>query len=475
MGLLINLNTSASALGGGADAAAGTGEDWKVTVGGTWAAGDKATLTLTDSQTGFQTQVGAGNITGLSPTFCFTYNNKVYMLAGATAYFGELGSGVVFNDPNSAGNEFITFSNFYATQEPLTAVGPYQGKLAFTSRRYTQIWQTDPDPANYAQTQVLANIGTFAPETMQPVGDEDLYMLADTGFRSVRVRDASNNATVADVGNPIDAIVQPLLASLTDVQKAASCGVVEPSSNRYWGYIPNPDGSAGLIYVFSNFRESSIAAWSTYSPTYETVIPTNDGTRAWTGLTIGAGYVWTPGSEVASFQAGSTLFQKGQGGAFVADATTALVFPVDVGAASDGVLTLLTPFVPVKFGVYLGQVWVRDSNGNIYQYGGADNNTYSGCGVSGIVPYLSADQPATRKHFKGVDAAFQGTWMVSVSTDYKTGAYKLIYASSNSSFQSGSIRMGRHATHYSFAFDECSTGYALFSSAVMHFEPEDEK
>jgi hypothetical protein len=475
MSVLINLNTTAAAIGGGADTAAGTGQDWKFTIGGTWAVGDKVTIVLTDSLTGIQTQVGAGNITGLSPNFCFTYNNKVYMLAGATAYFSDLGSATSFNDPNGAGNSFITMSNFYATPETLTGMAPYQGKLLFTSRRNTQIWQVDPDPANYALTQVLPNVGTIAPETLQPIGDQDVYMLAENGFRSIRVRDASNNAIIADVGTPIDGIVQPLLASLTDAQKAAACGIVDPSSNRYWCYVPKPDGTAGSIYVYSYFPSSQIAAWSTYSPSYETTVAPNDGPYGWGALTLGATYLWTPGSDVKSFVCGTTSFTKGQGGKFVCDNQIATVLTVQTSGPNNGTLTLITPFVPVKFGVYNGQVWVRDSNGKIYQYGGTNNNTYSACGVVAKIPYLNVEAPATRKHFRGIDAAFQGSWSIGLSTDFTTDTYKTIYQNTVSSFQRGSVRTNRYGTHYSLSFQENSAGYALFSSAAMHFEAGDEK
>jgi hypothetical protein len=473
MSVLINLNPTATSLGGGAAAAAGTGADFKLTIGGTWAAGDKVTIDLTDGQTGLQTEIGAGNITGLTPNVCYTFNNKVYLLAGSSAYFSEEGAAVSFNDPNGIGNSFITMSNWYATEEPLTGCAPYQGKLLFTSRRNVQIWQTDPDPANYAQTQVLPNIGTIAPETLQPVGDMDVYMLAENGVRSVRVRDASNNAIIADIGTPIDAIVQPLLATLTDAQKAAACGVVDPSSNRYWCYIPKANGSAGSIFVYSYFPSSQIAAWSTYTPSYETTVAPNDGPYGWGALTIGATYLWTPGANTQRFDCGSTTFPKGQGGKFVCDNAIASVLPA--AGINDGVLTLITTFVPVKFGVFEGQVWVRDSNGKIYQYGGANNNTYSACGVTATTPYLSADQPATRKHFSAIEAAFEGSWSVNVATDYTTDAYKLVYANNLSSFELGRIAMNRRATHYSMQFQEYGTGYALFSTAVMHFDTGDEK
>src|SRR6185312_728845 len=113
MSTLIDLNTSATSLAGGASSASGTGEQWQVTGGGNFVKGDTITLSLTDSQTGVVTQIGAGNITNISPTFCYTYSNKVYMLADATAYFSAVSIPTSFNDPNAAGNGFITMSNFY--------------------------------------------------------------------------------------------------------------------------------------------------------------------------------------------------------------------------------------------------------------------------------------------------------------------------------------------------------------------------
>ncbi len=475
MSVLINLNTTAASLAGGADAATGTGEDWKLTIGGTWAVGDKATLILTDGQTGLQTQIGAGTITGITPNYCYTYNNKVYMLAGDTVYFSAVGLPTTFNDPTAAGNSFITMSDWFASPVTLTAMAPYQGSLLFTSRNTTQIWAVDPDPSQYNQTQVLPNIGTIAPESVQPVGDMDVYMLADNGFRSVRVRVASNNAEIADVGVPIDAIIQPLLASLTDVQRAKACGVVDPQANRYWCYIPKPDGSAGLIYVFSRFQTGEIEAWATYAPTYETVTVPDSGDHLWTALMVGQKYCWTPGTHKSTFTCGATVFAPRSGGAFTCANANASAIVQTGGDPQDGTLSLVTSFVPVKFGIYKGQVWVRDSNGNIYQYGGTDNNTYSACGISGILPYMDSGTPATKKTYSALDAAFEGSWEIGFSPDYELKKYKAIYTNTQPSFKLSRIPIGSTATHYSLNFQEFGLGYARFSSAVVHQQTAGEK
>lgn len=467
MSVLLNLNPTATTLSGGTTAANGVGEDWKITGGGTWTKGDTLTITLTDSQTGNVTQVGAGNLTGINPTFCFTYNDKVYLLAGSTTYFSAVESPTVFNDPSAAGNGFITMSNWYSTQEPLTAISVFQGKLLFASRRTTQIWSVDPDPANYSQSQVLPNIGTIAPESVQAVGDMDVYMLADNGVRSVRVRVASDNAIIADVGTPIDILIKAILSTLTDAQIATSCGIVDPSSNRYWLYIPNADGSSGLTWVFSSFPNSNIAAWSTYQTTVETDLghPLNTGDYVYSGLIIGASYFWLKGQSLV-FQSGSTTL--GASGSFVADSTTATVVTGTFGENLSSNLTQRNSFVPQKFCVFQGQVWVRDTNGLIYQFGGSNNNTYTNCGIFGITPFSDGGKAVAQKTYTALDVALEGTWQIGQSPDYQLQKYIPIYTNNVSSFKLESIPISNTATHYSLSLTEFGSGYARLSAAYIH-------
>ena len=486
------LTNPVTALTGGVDQYGGLGMQYGIVLSGTLALGDKLTLTLTDALTGLQTQIGAGNVTGLGAaftsqyaTFCSTFKNKVYVLAGATAYFSALGDPTIWDDPNAAGDSFITMSNFWAAPEPLVATAPYQGRLLFVSRRNVQIWATDPDPANYAITQVLPYIGTFAPLSVQAVGDMDVYMLYDSGVRSVRVRDASNNAIIADVGTPIDAILAPLIAALSDDQKAACCGIVDPAANRYWIYIPNPDDSPGTIFTFSYWPSSQIAAWGSYTPSYQQAVAAPASTYpaipvlTYTGLTIGKRYAWKPGANELSIACGSMVLTNQPAtpeGAFVATATTATV-QGKVGAGGltfTGNLSLTVLFVPEKFVIYNGQVWAR-SGDLLIQYGGSDNLTYDNCGMTWTIPYLSAQTAGTRKYFSAADAGFEGTWAINFSSDYDSATFKNVYNNTLSSFQQGRVPLARHATHFALQGVESGSGYARFSNALIHYTQEEEK
>jgi hypothetical protein len=488
----VALTNTVNPLSGGVPQCGGQGMSYFVSLAGVFVPGKKLTLTLTDALTGLQTQIGAGFVTGTGmsfatqkASFCSTFSNKVYVLAGATAYFSALGDPTTWDDPNGAGNSFITMSNFWAAPEPLVATAPYQGRLLFASRRNVQIWATDPDPANYALTQVLPYIGTFAPLSVQAVGDMDVYMLYDSGVRSVRVRDASNNAIIADIGTPIDTILQPLIAALSDAQKSACCGIVDPSANRYWIYIPNADDSPGSIFVFSYFPSSQISAWGCYSPSYQQPITAPSSTYptiptlTYTGLAVGQRYAWHPGANESSITCGSTVLTNQPAtpdGSFVAGATTATVqgTPTAGGQPFTGALSQTVLFVPQKFIVYNGQVWAATA-GLLIQYGGGENLSYDNCGMAWTIPYLSAQAPGTRKYFSAMDAGFEGTWAINFSSDYDSDTFSNVYNNTLSSFQQGRVPLGRHATHFALQGLENGGGYARFSGALVHYTQEEEK
>src|SRR5437016_10841632 len=121
----VPLNTSVSKMSGGVAAVAGVGERNVLTVGGTWVIGDTITLLFTDTLSGDQIQVGAGDVTGVPVTFCFTYHDKEYLLGGSTVYFSAVGRPTVFNDPFAQTNGFVLLTNHYATPDDLVAIASY--------------------------------------------------------------------------------------------------------------------------------------------------------------------------------------------------------------------------------------------------------------------------------------------------------------------------------------------------------------
>lgn len=254
------LRTGMSSLTDGSAADAGVGQRWEITYTGTVPVeGDSFTFTIIDSEAGTQSVFGAGDTAGISPTFCKTLGNKVYMLAGSTVFFSEVADPTVFNDPEGTGNGFVNMANQVQTPEDLVALVPFQGRLAFMSRTSTQLWNIAADPAGWSQVHVLENVGCLAKNSVQPTGHLDALFLSDTGIRALRSREVTLNAFVDDIGSPIDALVRAAILAYP-AEAAAACSVVDPGTGQYWCFLKD------TIYVLSQFPSSKVVAWSTFEP-----------------------------------------------------------------------------------------------------------------------------------------------------------------------------------------------------------------
>ena len=203
---------------------------------------------------------GATQVEGQEATSLLTVKSKVYATYGSILAHSAVGEPTEWKDtaPNIVGSGIINMSNQSAGSETLIGLGRYQSNIAVFARRNIQIWFVDPDPLQNAQRQVLPEIGTFAKKSIVSFGDIDVFFLSDTGVRSLRSRDSSNQAGVNDVGTPIDDEVIDYLRSLTAAEKAAAVAVMDPLDGRYVLSI------AGREYAFSYFPGSKVSAWSRY-------------------------------------------------------------------------------------------------------------------------------------------------------------------------------------------------------------------
>jgi hypothetical protein len=190
-----------------------------------------------------------------------TFSNKMYSTTSSLLYFCKIAKPTewgTFSPAEGAG--FISLTSQDGGAENLTAIGVYQGKLAVFSRRNIQVWTMDPDPTKNIQTQTLSNIGTFASKSVVAFGDVDVFFLSESGVRSLRARDASNAATVSDIGTAIDTLIQSEMSGVSEEVRNSAIGIIEPTDGRYWLAIGNK------IYVFSYFPGSNVSAWSVYEP-----------------------------------------------------------------------------------------------------------------------------------------------------------------------------------------------------------------
>jgi hypothetical protein len=199
---------------------------------------------------------GAGMGTSL-----FVYKKRVWSTANSLLFYCKLNDASDWSDPGaSSGAGFINMANDSEGTERLTGAASYEGKAAIFSRQTTRIYELAADATEINVIQPLENTGTIAPRSVVPYGNNDVFYLDTTGVRSLRARDASGSAFVADVGSAVDPFVRAEIDTLIEDTVARAVGVLEPTEGRYMLALGD------LILSLSYFPGSKITAWSYYDP-----------------------------------------------------------------------------------------------------------------------------------------------------------------------------------------------------------------
>lgn len=393
-------------------AVTGRGPTYKVVFSGTWVTGDTFQFNVV---TAAKTYIaGAGNLTGLVPSQCITLNKRVHVIAGSS-WLGSDNDDATQWEEQAAGAFKIDTSNEVDQPESLTSLAPYQGMMALFSPRTVQIWALNADPNLISLTQVLTNLGSVAGLSAQPLGDLDVIFLHSSGIRSLRARQALLNASVVDIGAPVDELVSGsggFLPALSPTQIAASCGVVEPTQNRYWCYIPATSLgtlSAARIFVLSYFPSNKIVAWTEYSAC-----------------------------------AGATYFMP-------------------------------LKFVVYNQQVYMRG---RVSNGDeyVYYFGGSDGITYDTVVQATVqVPFYDEKKPGHEKFAVGFDVDLNGTWTCYGCADWVGNSLFNLGTFTKSSFDDGIIPYEDIGTHFSFKAVGSATSahpseVPTVTSLIFHYE-----
>jgi hypothetical protein len=204
-------------------------------------------------------------------SFIRTYKEKIYGVQGRTLYFSAVGDPTTWTDPppDSSGNVahngsgFINISSNDSDAENLTSMEVYYDKMAIFSPLSCQLWFLDPDPSLNQYYQTLRDAGSIAPNSVRQYIANDVYFFGTHGIRSLRARDLTTTAAVADVGSPIDTVIQNLIAARGSTGLHwTSKTILSPRTGRIW--VTATD----RIYVLSNWASPNISAWSMYIPEF---------------------------------------------------------------------------------------------------------------------------------------------------------------------------------------------------------------
>lgn len=466
--LTVSNNSTVQPFAGGVTSIADKNLITRISFNGAWNVNDSYTFNINTQALTYS--AGKGNVTLTKPVHVITLYNKVNFISDNRWFFSDNEDASAWEQQN-AGAGRIVLSNQFAMPENLVSLTQYQGMMCVQSRRTTQIWQISPDPNSYALFQTLANIGCFASLGANALGDLDVVFPYDSGIRSLRSRDVTLNATPSDIGSAVDEFVGDNILGLDESQLASCCAIIEPEQNRYWLFIPNSNGSGGVIYVLSYFPNNKIVAWSRYYTTTEVKTdypPDSVGPTIvqWTNLIVGNSYYWEPTvSNVLSID-GKTYTTAGY---VLATSNTATA--IFVGGTFNGHLYSLsqTNFTPQKFAVMQGQVYIRDASA-IYVYGGVDNNTFDSSQAVIQLPFYDEKRPGHEKEATHIDCDVEGNWTVYGSPDWINNTWQNLAPIGMATFDQGNFPFQDKGTHFSFMLQSTAVEYSKVSALVFYYQ-----
>jgi len=245
---------------GGANSVAAVAKVDTLTIGGTFDAGDRFGVTMVNGTVSPVTEYFGNVAQPFGTASCVkTHKRKVYAGAASLLEFSAVNAATLWNQDVDPGAGFINVSTHVGGSEAVNALETYQGRLAVFSRRAIQLWTMQNDDTLNDLQQTMENTGTRSRHGTLEYGGNDVFYLDDTGIRSLRARDASNNAFVYGVAAAINKLVREWMReSVTEDDIVRAVAAVEPEDGRFWMAIGT------RIFVYSYFQETGVSAWTWY-------------------------------------------------------------------------------------------------------------------------------------------------------------------------------------------------------------------
>jgi hypothetical protein len=217
-------------------------------------------------------QVTDSDINASGYSFVRFYKTKMYAVGGRYLRFSAVGDPTIWQDPppdgegNVAhnGSGFIDIGSNDADSDNLVCMEVYYDKMALFSNLSCQLWFLDPDPSLNQYFQTLRDAGCLAARSARMFVANDVFFLGSHGIRSLRARDLSLTAAVADVGSPLDPVIQNMFAQDGLPYMANAQAVLETRTGRFWMIFANE------IFVLSAYPSPNISAWAKYLPGFQT-------------------------------------------------------------------------------------------------------------------------------------------------------------------------------------------------------------
>jgi hypothetical protein len=123
-----------------------------------------------------------------------------------------------------------------------------------------------------------------------------------------------------------------------------------------------------------------------------------------------------------------------------------------------------------------GRIFLRTKLGDIWVYGGIDNNTYNQCEVDVRLPYLNGKKPGHNKLFEAIDMTIEGEWHVHVSYNFNDqDSEETVGTFAQSTWNGGRAELTGYASHISLRFHNHGDGFCKLSNVAVHYQVQDDE
>jgi hypothetical protein len=125
-------------------------------------------------------------------------------------------------------------------------------------------------------------------------------------------------------------------------------------------------------------------------------------------------------------------------------------------------------FTVQQFALIGSMMYCRDSNNNVYLYGGVTRGEYDSSMVTVRTPHMAADGPTEWKRIKSIGVMCQGQWSVNIGMlPNNVEAFELCATIQDNTYGFQSIPFAGYGTHFGVHMEHQAPGPALLSA--LHF------
>lgn len=186
--------------------------------------------------------------------------SRVFAIGGEVVRYCAAGSPRDWTTSSDAG--FLPVALQQDTKSDCTAVGTFQDALVVFFDENAQIWTVTVDPQFNSISKRNAGAGCKAPLSLGSFAN-DLLFLSPYGFRSMTVQAINSRIDDADVGVPIDTLVQPDI-DFTEALIGGNqiFGGWIHQLGQYWAIFDM--GTYSKVWAYTYSKSSKLACWSEY-------------------------------------------------------------------------------------------------------------------------------------------------------------------------------------------------------------------